>query len=81
MTAGPTGSGGTLSEGGASGRYVLDGIAPTPELVATLATFCATQGALLLELRAAGASLEERYLELVGPGAADEPERERGLRV
>ncbi len=81
VTAGPTGSGGTLSEEGASGRYVLDGIAPTPELVATLATFCATQGTLLLELRAAGASLEERYLELVGPGAADEPERERGLRV
>ena len=44
VTAGPTGAGGTLSEEGASGRYVLDGIAPTPELVATLATFCATQG-------------------------------------
>ena len=44
VSAGPTGAGGTLSEEGASGRTVLDGIAPTPELVATLATFCATQG-------------------------------------
>jgi len=80
-TAGPTGSGGTLTEDGASGRYRLDGLAPTPELVATLATFCATRQTLLLDVRAAGASLEERYLELVGAGAAAEAERERTLRL
>jgi len=32
-------------------------------------------------VRAAGASLEERYLELVGAGAAAEAERERTLRL
>jgi len=79
--AGSAGAAGTLTEEGGSGRYVLDGIAPAPELVATLAAFCATRETLLLDLRAAGASLEERYLELIGPAAVDEPERERGLRV
>jgi ABC-2 type transport system ATP-binding protein len=79
-TAGPTGAGATLTEDGASGRYLLDGVTPTPELVATIATFCAARETLLLDLRAAGASLEERYLELVGPGASQEPDRERGLR-
>jgi ABC-2 type transport system ATP-binding protein len=79
-TAGPMGSGGALTEDGAPGRYRLEGLAPTPKLVATLAAFCAARETLLLDVRAAGASLEDWYLELVGPGAADETERERGLR-
>ena len=35
-------------------------------LVAALAAWCGERGALVVELRSGGASLEERYLELVG---------------
>jgi ABC-2 type transport system ATP-binding protein len=51
-------------EGGA--RYRLDGAAASPALVERLAHWCAERGALLLDLRTGGGSLEERYLELVG---------------
>jgi ABC-2 type transport system ATP-binding protein len=46
------------------GRYALVGIAPSPELVHRLASWCAEHGVLLVELHAGGATLEERYLEL-----------------
>ena len=46
--------------------------APDPALVAALATWCAGRGLLLTELRLGAASLEERYLELVGADAAAE---------
>jgi ABC-2 type transport system ATP-binding protein len=70
-----------LREEDASGGYVIEGAVPTPALVAALAAACAEHGTLLVELRATGATLEERYLELVGRSAADEPDRERGLRL
>jgi ABC-2 type transport system ATP-binding protein len=53
-----------------SGRYVVRGVPPTPMLVAALTAWCGERGRLVVELRTGGASLEERYLELVG-GAAD----------
>jgi ABC-2 type transport system ATP-binding protein len=48
------------------GRYRLDGVAPTPELIARLAAWCATRGILVIDLRTSGGTLEERYLELLG---------------
>lgn len=47
------------------GRYVVDGMAPDPALMATLAAWCASAGRLIVEARTAGGSLEEAYLELV----------------
>jgi ABC-2 type transport system ATP-binding protein len=58
---------------GASARYRVDGLRPTPAVVAELAAWCAARGALIAELRAGGGTLEERYLELVG-SAGDEPD-------
>jgi ABC-2 type transport system ATP-binding protein len=51
-------------EGG--GRYVIGGVTPSPALVAALGAWCGERGTLVVELRSGGASLEERYLELVG---------------
>jgi len=45
-----------------------------PALVARLAGWCAEHGLLITELRVGAASLEERYLELVGADVADEAE-------
>ena len=53
-----------VEEGG--GRYRLDGVEPTPDLVAQIAAWCGVRGALIVELRAGGGSLEERYIELIG---------------
>ena len=52
--------------------YAVDGLVapPDPRLVAALAAWCETLGLLVTELRVGAASLEERYLELVGAGAA-----------
>lgn len=55
--------------GEAAGAYVVDGTVPDPALVATLAAWCATADVQILELRAAAATLEERYLELTGDRA------------
>ena len=60
-----------IEHDGGSGRYRVDGLAPTAQIVAILASWCATSGALLLELRTGGGTLEERYLELIGT-AGDE---------
>jgi ABC-2 type transport system ATP-binding protein len=58
---------------GGSGRYRVAGLVPTPDAIARLSAWCAAQGALLLELRSGGGSLEERYLELTGShGPADD---------
>ncbi len=61
-------------EAGAGAHYELTGLpgVPDPRLVAALAAWCADQGQLLMELRLGGASLEERYLELVGADVAGE---------
>jgi ABC-2 type transport system ATP-binding protein len=58
------------------GRYVVEGVQPSPALVARVAIWAAANDRLLVELRASGATLEERYLELVGPDEGpdgDEP--------
>jgi ABC-2 type transport system ATP-binding protein len=52
-----------IDDGG--GRYRLAG-APSPELVAQIAAWCAARGVQIVEMRAGGGSLEERYLELTG---------------
>jgi ABC-2 type transport system ATP-binding protein len=54
-----------------SGRYRVDGPAPTPSVVATLAAWCEARGALIAELRTGGGSLEERYLELIGAAGGE----------
>ena len=48
------------------GRYRLEGVPPSPAVVSAVAAWCAARGVLIVELRAGSASLEERYLELVG---------------
>ena len=62
-------AGASLSDEGA-GRYAIEGAAPSPALVAALSAWCGERGTLVVELRSGGASLEERYLELVGGGDA-----------
>jgi len=52
--------------GEAAGTYRVNGAVPAPGLVAALATWCADTGIQIVELRAASATLEERYLELTG---------------
>jgi len=59
-----------VEEGG--GRYRLDAVEPTPQLVALIAAWCEVRGALIAELRAGGGSLEERYVELVGGTGEDD---------
>jgi ABC-2 type transport system ATP-binding protein len=51
---------------GGSGRYRVDGLAPTPPTIATLASWSAARAVQIVELRTGGGSLEERYLELTG---------------
>ena len=61
---------------GTGAAYELEGLArpPDPALVAGLAAWFAGHGALVTELRLGAASLEERYLELVGTDVAAEAE-------
>ncbi len=64
-----------VTSDGEAGRYRLDGLPPDPGLVAALAAWCATAGRLLVELRTAGGTLEDVYLELVAAGReAEAPE-------
>jgi ABC-2 type transport system ATP-binding protein len=51
-------------------RFRLDGTVLSPAVVAALAGWCEARGLLVTELRTGAASLEERYLELVGRDAA-----------
>jgi len=60
-----------VNEDGGPGRYRLEGLPPNPDLVATLATWCAERGELLVDLRTGGGTLEERYLELIGSAGGD----------
>ncbi|TAK02770.1 MAG: ABC transporter ATP-binding protein [Chloroflexota bacterium] len=52
--------------GDGAAAYRVDGTTPEPGLVAALAAWCAAAGVQIVELRAAAATLEERYLELTG---------------
>jgi ABC-2 type transport system ATP-binding protein len=51
---------------GDGARYRLEGASPDAALIAALAGWCATADRLIVELRTAGGSLEDVYLELVG---------------
>jgi ABC-2 type transport system ATP-binding protein len=53
---------------GDGGRYRLEGAAPDAAMIAALADWCAGADRLIVELRTAGGSLEDVYLELVGAG-------------
>jgi ABC-2 type transport system ATP-binding protein len=61
-------AGGTLAEVPAHGMgwYRLDGLDPSPALIASLAAWCAETDVRILELRTSGDTLEERYLALTG---------------
>ena len=65
-----------LVDAGAGAAYELVGLSqpPDPALVAAIAAWCAERGLLITELRLGAASLEERYLELVGSDVAAEAE-------
>jgi ABC-2 type transport system ATP-binding protein len=52
-------------------RYRVDGSEPDPALIAALAAWCSEQSVRIVELRSAGGTLEERYLELTGDGAVE----------
>jgi ABC-2 type transport system ATP-binding protein len=56
--------GGTLA-GKPGGLLRLDGIAPAPALVASLAAWCAERAIRIVELQTGSTTLEERYLELL----------------
>jgi ABC-2 type transport system ATP-binding protein len=60
-----------LEPDGGAGWYRVVGQAPTPELIARLGAWCSARGALVVELRTGGGTLEERYLELIA-AAGDE---------
>jgi ABC-2 type transport system ATP-binding protein len=55
----------TIEEDGPGGAYRLEGLEPSPRVVAALADWCRGRDLLLTEMRAAGGTLEERFLELV----------------
>lgn len=59
------------SDGG-PGRYRVTGTAATPDAITQLAAWCSARGALIVELRTGGATLEERYLELTGSATFDD---------
>ena len=72
----PEGSAARVAEAGAGAAYELSGLpgAPDPRLVTALAAWCEERGLLITDLRLGAASLEERYLELVGEDVAAEAE-------
>jgi ABC-2 type transport system ATP-binding protein len=68
---GPAGDRVTVEPEPGSGRHRVDGPAPTPSVVASLAAWCEVRGVQIVELRTGGGSLEERYLELIGAAGDD----------
>jgi len=73
--AGP-GSRPVVDEDGVGAAYRVEGVEPSPRLVAALADWCRRRDLLLTEMRSAGGTLEERFLELVGPEAMRDPARD-----
>jgi ABC-2 type transport system ATP-binding protein len=61
-------SGLVVAPDGDDARYRLDGAAPDAALIAALAAWCAAADRLIVELRTAGGSLEDVYLDLVATG-------------
>jgi ABC-2 type transport system ATP-binding protein len=58
----------SLATDGDDGRYRIEGAAPDAALIAALAGWCAAAQRLIVELRTAGGSLEDVYLDLVSAG-------------
>jgi len=56
----------------------LVGAAPDPDVIALVAAACAAASLQIVELRTAGGSLEERYLELTGDQAVERTAPDRG---
>ena len=71
--AGGSGAPVRLAAAPGEAAYELEGLdrPPDPGLVAAVAAWCAERGVLVTELRVGAASLEERYLELVGAVATE----------
>jgi ABC-2 type transport system ATP-binding protein len=67
----------TVEPDGGSGRYHVDGLAPTPQIIAPLASWCEARGVLIVELRTGGGTLEERYLELIGAAGEETLDEDR----
>ena len=63
--------GGRVIAKDAPGAYEIADAAPTPALVAALASWCAQTGRLITSWRTTGASLEDTYLDLVAAGRDD----------
>lgn len=57
--------------GDGAGAIRVDGVPPDPALVALVAAWCAESSIQIMELRAASATLEERYLALTGDQAVE----------
>jgi ABC-2 type transport system ATP-binding protein len=70
-------AGAAVVDDGDGGRYRIEAASPDPALVAALAGWCSGAGRLIVELRTAGGSLEDVYLELVGGGEPTAPEAPR----
>jgi ABC-2 type transport system ATP-binding protein len=64
-----------VGEEGAGGAYVVEGVEPSPPLIAALADWCRGRDLLLTEIRSVGGTLEERFLELVGDDAGEATRR------
>src|SRR4029079_2183192 len=61
-------SGRVVAPARGDGRLRLGGAAPDAALIAALAAWCAAADRLIIELRTAGGSLEDVYLDLVATG-------------
>jgi ABC-2 type transport system ATP-binding protein len=49
-----------------AGAFAIEGVAPAPRLIESVARWAADHDLAIVELRAAGGTLEDRYLELTG---------------
>jgi ABC-2 type transport system ATP-binding protein len=67
-TLAPSRSGLAVTPDGDDARYRLDGAVPDASLISALAAWCATSSRLIVELRTAGGSLEDVYLDLITAG-------------
>jgi ABC-2 type transport system ATP-binding protein len=65
----------TVATDGDDARYRIDGAAPDAALVATLAGWCAAADILIVDLRTAGGSLEDVYLDLIAAGRGGASDR------
>jgi hypothetical protein len=54
------------AEAARPGALRIEGVPPDPQLIAALATWCASVDVGIVELRTMAGSLEERYFELTG---------------